>query len=164
MKNVILICCLLGLFACDQKRISPLELPLQGTYVVSHLTQYQNGQLVFESDLPAYISNKRIRHGISISLSKSKSTETNAYANCAWSLTQGNYTSGTGPFFKINYRPGRRLGLFNFYGASGDSLGTSDGNTLSFDYTVPDSLGQPTRFVYFAKKVSDKENYFTFNY
>jgi hypothetical protein len=164
MKNVILLCCLLGVLACDQKRISPLELPLQGTYVVSHLTQYQNGQLVFKSNLPAYIGDKRIRHGISISLSKSKSTETNAYANYAWSLTRGNYTSGTGSFLKINYSPSRRPGLFNFYGASGDSLGTSDGSTLSFDYTVPDSLGQPTRFVYLARKVSSKENYFTFNY
>ena len=164
MKNSVLLICLLSLLACDKERIDRFEEPLQGTYNVTHLTQYQNGQLVFESDLPARIGGKTIQHAVSISLSKSKSSATNAFATCAWNRTQGNYTVQTGSSFRVNYQSGQRYRFFDFYGVDGNLLGMSDGRSMSFDYTVPDSLGHPTRFVYSAKKVSAKQNYFTFNY
>jgi len=166
MKNLILLFCLFYLIACNQKQISPLERPLAGTYSVTHLKQYQNSKLVFEGNLPAVIGNKlTIKHALSVSLSKLKSSSTDAFISYSTLQSWGNYSRSYGhPIAnnQISLKATQRQGMFNFYTNNAKLLGSSDGNTLSFDFTEADSLGHPVRYVYEAKKISSIENYCTF--
>ena len=173
MKNLALLFCLSALIACTNKPVDPSQasLPqvsLRGTYNVSYLTQYQNGKLVFDGRLPAVINNKiTIKHALSVDLSTLEPSPTYAYVGYAAYQSWGNYSRSYGRPVTSNQtilRAAQSISTFGFYDNNGSLLGSSDGNTLSFDFTVPDSLGHSVRYVYKAVKVSPKPNYFTFSY
>lgn len=164
MKYVAL-CGLLGLgfWACDQKRIDPAEKPLVGTYAVTHLKQYQNGQLIFDGNLPAVLGDTvLIKHGLSIDLSSLKSSTTDAFIS--YHMVQSRSNADSSSIYSRSYgRPiannqikiaPQSAGRFGFYSSQSTLLGSSDGSTLSFDFTEPDSLGHPVRYIYEATKSS----------
>lgn len=164
----LLIILVVTLSACDQKKLDPLEVPLIGTYGVTHLTQYQNGVKVFEGSLPAKLGDSiTIRHGISISLSTLKSSDTDAFitynAIQKWSTpdsTRSFVRSYGRPVAqnRIRLKPGQSAGKYEFYNDKSIKLGSSNGQALSFDFVEPDSLGNPVRYVYEAKKTSSSPN------
>ncbi len=167
MKNLSAFLCLLVLIACDtKKQVDPLLLPLKGTYAVTHLVQYQNGQLIVDHDLPAVVDGKfTIKHALSIDLSTLKSSSTDAFVGYNTLQSWVNYSRSYGrPIAdnQISLKASLNLAGFDFFDRSGKRLGHSDGTTLSFDFTVSDSLGHPVRYVYKAKKTTSSPSHFTF--
>jgi hypothetical protein len=167
MKKLTTLLSLLVLVACnDNERVNPLRLPLKGTYNVTHLTQYQDGKLVFEHDLPALIDGKMtIKHAMTIDLSTLKSSSTDAFVGYNTLQSWGNYSRSYGrPIAnnQIKLETTQDPATFDFYDGTGTFLGNCNGKTLSFDFTVPDSLGHPVRYVYKAEKTSSSPSHFTF--
>ena len=167
MKNLTTILTLFALTACgDTKQVEPFQLPLKGTYDVTHLAQYQDGQLVFDDDLPALVDGGlTIKHAITVDLSTLKSSPTDAFVGYNTLQSWGNYSRSYGrPIAnnQIRLKANQHPATFDFYDNTGTLLGNSDGNTLSFDFTVSDSLGHPVRYVYKAQKTSSSPSHFTF--
>ena len=169
MKYVALVVAFIICFAsCDQKPLDPAQRPLVGTYEVTHLKQYQDGNLVFEGELPAILGDTiLIKHGLSIELSTLKSSTTDAFISYHMVQTRSNadstrfYTRSYGrPIAQnqIAIKAAQGAGIFAFYKSTTTLLGTSDGQRLSFDFTEPDSLGHAVRYVYEAKKTFDRPN------
>jgi hypothetical protein len=168
MKYPSLLILLACLAACNDKEVDPAQRPLIGTYKVNHLTQYQNGRIIFDGDLPAVLGDSVIiEHGLSIDLSTLKSSANDAFISYhmerTWSNVDSttNYSSTYGrPIAdnQITIKPAQSLGTFSFFKNNTTLIGNSDGNTLSFDFIEPDSLGHDVRYVYEAKKTSDIPN------
>lgn len=141
-----------------------------GTYEVTRLTQYQNGQKTFDGYLPYLLAdNSTITHRIGISLGSPQPDGTaKAYIIREWYRTGprgfiGNHGGNIGglsiiakqlsePSYVEFYRDGvTKIGTFrNAY----------TGQTLTFDLVEPDSLNQLIRYVFEAKKISDDANRF----
>jgi hypothetical protein len=173
MKNLTLLFCLVAVIACTDKsvdtpQVSSPQLALRGTYSVTYLTQYQDGQIVFEGSLPSVISNKvTIKHALSVDVSTSDPSQASASVGYAANQSWQNHAATYGrpvTSYQIPLKATPNPGTFDFYDNKGSFLGTSNGTTLSFDFMLLDSLSHSVRYVYKAVKVSPKPNYFTFSY
>jgi len=144
--------------ACDQKNVDPAQKPLEGTYEVTHLKQYQGNTLLFEGDLPTILGDTMtIKHKLSIQLSTTKSSSTDAFVGYLMQQSWGNYTRAYGrPIAnnQVRIAATQSPGTFSFTSNS-KLIGVSDGKSLSFDFVVADSLDRQMRYVYEAVKISD---------
>lgn len=175
MKHLTLLL-LLALFvtACDQKKVdanqkplvNPTQKPLQGTYEVTHLKQYQGDTLLFDGKLPAVLwDTLTIKHKLSIELSITKSSPTDAFIGCFMAQSWGDGVSSRGDRTygrPISNDPVKIVAtqspnLFSF-SSNSKPIGVSNGQSLSFDFVVVDSTGRPMRYVYEATKISDRPN------
>ncbi|GAB4032836.1 hypothetical protein [Spirosoma gilvum] len=152
----------LGLSACNDPDKQPENALLEGTYEVTRLTQYQDGNKVFDGYLPYLLSDSiTVSNRVGISIDRQRG-EPNVYLV----LNQNQKSEYKGE------RKGKSIGgnigglditlqkvsglTYSFYKDGTTKIGTGNGSELSIDTEDKDSNGHTVRYVLVAKKIIDK--------
>ncbi|UHG91518.1 hypothetical protein [Spirosoma oryzicola] len=140
-----------------------------GTYEVTRLTQYVNGQKTFDGYLPFLMPDSTtITHRIGISMANPQPDGTvkasilrNVYRKGARGFLV-NKIANIGGLNIIAKRANQTNDIVGFYrdGASAFGYYGPQTQNLAFDIVEPDSLNQLVRYVFEAKKVSATANRF----
>ena len=155
----------IGLLAC-QAAVDPMATrdSMNGTYEVTRLTQYQHNRKTFDNYLPYLVADTvTIRHQIAISLGNASSPETDAFILRNLIQETSRLTRSLGHNLgglRIRIKDTPTPNLYEFYRDGVTKIGQYERGTLSFDVVEPDSLNQPVRYIFQAKKISDKPNQF----
>jgi hypothetical protein len=153
---------ILGLSACNDNDKQPENAFLEGTYEVTRLTQYQDGNKVFDGYLPYLLSDSitvanrvgvsinRQKGGLDVYLVLSQSQKSEYKGEHKGKSVAGNIGGLNIILQKVSSQ------TYNFYKDGTTKIGTGNGSELSIDTEDKDANGHTVRYVLVAKKVVDK--------
>ncbi|GAB3782694.1 hypothetical protein GCM10028818_39090 [Spirosoma horti] len=157
-RSTLLALAIFGLSACSDTDKQPESALLEGTYEVTRLTQYQDGQKVFDGYLPYLLSDSiTVTNRVGISINKQAGGPDTYLILSHKEKSQQTGKSVVGNIGGLNITL-RKVSSqrYNFYKDGSTEIGTGDGRELLIDTEDKNSDGHNMRNVLVAKKIIDK--------